>query len=307
MRTTLRLLLPLLLTGCTANTTVNVAAPVTVSAPVNLSAAAQVTVASNTVAVADTTVAIAPVVAPVPAATPAPVVTPAPTPEPSPAPTPVVRRSGGGGGGARPRVPAPAPSPTAEPSPTPMPTPRPSFHPATALVGHGTPDAKNLALSETSATSGGGTRFAQTFKLSRDGRLGAVTVLLGTLNGQEGPDTEVAVYATDDRGRPTGFPLGQALIYGEDIGIVNSERTMEDWIATPSTKMLPAVFATPIPVASNTLYAWVIKPLGPQQYPGLFGTKSDSYADGRPWSTGTDTWVKFLEGDFVFETFVLDP
>jgi hypothetical protein len=313
MKTTLRLLLPVLITGCTANNTLMINAPITasavvtttvasntldVAAPVTASAVVNTTVASNTVKVA------APITAPVAIAAPV-VVAPA-------APVVVIAQpsagggGSGGGGGGQVVAPPPPPPPAPTPEPTPEPTPRPEFHPATVLEGHGASDTHNLKLSDTNSSSAGSTRFAQTFKLSKDGRLGAVTILLGTLNSQEGPDTEVSIYATDDRGRPTGAPLGQAVIYGENIGIVNSERTMEDWIATPSTTMLPAIFTEPIPVASNTLYAWVIKPLGPQQYPGIFGTKADSYADGRAWSTGTDTWVKFLEGDFVFETFVLE-
>jgi hypothetical protein len=125
------------------------------------------------------------------------------------------------------------------------------------------------------------------------------------LNGQPGPDTEISINTVDANGYPTNLELGRGLLSGDSMYVPTNNYPA---LYGAPTKLLPVTFASPIPVASGTTYAWVTHYQGPQQTPQVLGTKSDTYSDGRALAYG-DRWRAISPSiyDFVFETFLLDP
>jgi hypothetical protein len=313
-----------LVAGCSTTTTFNIAAPVNISAPVGGGLANPSVVASPSAPVPSTSPVAPPAAASAPPAPPpstAPTAPPQPSPPATPKPLPegdnnnglnnntennnnnnnINNNNNNNNGGNDPdddddhdASPAPSPAPSASLAP----------YPPSTLTGYGDPDARNLKRAETTASSGNTTRFGETFKVSRDGRLGAVSVMLATLNNQPGPNTVISIHATDSDGFPVDPPLGSAVLPGADIYV--PQGNFLALYGAPTT-LLPVTFATPIPLTANTLYAWAIQPQGPEQYPGLFGTYGDTYGDGRA-VVWVGSWrAHDVISDFVFETFLLDP
>jgi hypothetical protein len=299
MTTRTLLLAALTLTGCTANTTLNVAAPVTIAAPVSVTAATQVSVASNTLAIAPAALAT-------PAPTPLPTATPSPAPTPTATPTPVRKSGGGGSGGGGGGRSAPAPVPAPTPVPTPTPTPRPVAYAPSSPTGAGTADAAHLLTGDTSISSGNGTSYAQTFKATRDGRLAALAVYC--LAG--GPEFNIAIQGVDAQGRPVGPDLGTTVLDGSQMWRPTPPFNPDDvWPA-----VTPAIvrFDPPVPVTAGATYAWVATPTEGSQHAKWVGTMADGYADGKAFIRLSTTWKPITPGglaptDYNFETFLLAP
>lgn len=304
-------ILAVALTGCTANNTLLVNVPVTatatvqttvasntleVAAPVTASAVVNTTVASNTVKL-DAPVAIA---APVVVAPAAPVVIVA-------QPSAGGGGAGGGGGGAAPPPPpppAPALPPPAPVVPTPEPTPRPTTY-AGSTVEEATAAASNLAMADTSHSSGNGVSYAQTFKVSRSGNLKALALYVlagGTL-------FNIAIQAVDGQKRPVAPDLGTTELLGRQM--YTPTGTFDPNDVWPSVQPAIVYFDPPVPVVAGTTYAWVATPTEGSMHPKWVGTKADTYPDGGGFTRLTSQWRPNSDWDGVaqdynFEVFLED-